>query len=296
MNKSIQPHIENLLSKVSYDSVSVGVVDFNTGKIDEINIVKLEDGSFRTIHGLYYDLASLTKVFTMGIAHLESDLDEKFYLLSEHRSSIPAWAILSRKTWEEDLLKFPMKPSETLYSDLGTIRFQLEFEKEYKKTLYESVKKNWSQELCYWLDFDYRENLYAKIGDVFHVHDPNAFNLGCFCAHAGLFGTVNGVGSSLLKLNKKFNLIKKIQSSIESLKDPDQRFVMAWDRKQNDNSFAGKKASENTFGHIGFTGTSLWIDPERAKGQIILSNAVKNHWYEKEELNQFRREIADILW
>lgn len=296
MNQSIQPHIESLLSKVSYDCVSVGVIDFASGGVDEINLIKLKDGTIRTIHGLYYDLASLTKVFTMGIAHLDSDLEEKYHLLAEHRSSIPAWAILSSKTWKQDLVKFPIKPDKTLYSDLGTLRFQLEFETDFKKTLYDSVKKYWSQELCYWLDFDYRENLYAKIGDVFHVHDPNAYNLGCFCAHAGLFGTINGIGSSLINLNKKFNLLEKIKSAIANLENTDQRFIMGWDRKQNQDSFAGTKSSMYTFGHIGFTGTSIWIDPEKQKGQIILSNAVKNHWYEKEELNLFRKEIADILW
>ena len=79
------------------------------------------------------------------------------------------------------ILSFPIKKSETLYSDFGAIRAQLEFEKKYNKSLYAEVSKLWAAEVCSWVDLNkkisrslntgYRKN--DKING--EVHDPNAF-------------------------------------------------------------------------------------------------------------------------
>jgi CubicO group peptidase (beta-lactamase class C family) len=47
---------------------------------------------------------------------------------------------------------------------------------------------------------------------------------------------------------------------------------------------------------LGFTGTSIWIDPERMLGHVILSNATKIHWYDKQGLNDLRRAIGQEVW
>jgi len=59
-------------------------------------------------------------------------------------------------------------------------------------------------------------------------------------------------------------------------------------------TLAGSRANLSTFGHLGFTGTSIWIDSERKVGTVILSNATQNYWYDKAELNKLRKFISII--
>ncbi len=63
-----------------------------------------------------------------------------------------------------------------------------------------------------------------------------------------------------------------------------------------DDTLAGRGCGEFTFGHLGFTGTSIWIDPEKMKGHVILSNATKFHWFDKTNLNDMRRVIGEQVW
>jgi CubicO group peptidase (beta-lactamase class C family) len=79
--------------------------------------------------------------------------------------------------------------------------------------------------------------------------------------------------------------------------EPKHRFVNGWDRAQDlENTLAGTGCSEHTFGHLGFTGTSIWIDPVKKLGHVILSNATKLYWYDKQDLNNFRRLIGQRIW
>jgi CubicO group peptidase (beta-lactamase class C family) len=49
---------------------------------------------------------------------------------------------------------------------------------------------------------------------------------------------------------------------------------MSWDTKSPKDSSAGRRMSDKTFGHLGFTGTSLWCDPERDLVIVLLTNRV----------------------
>jgi CubicO group peptidase (beta-lactamase class C family) len=61
-----------------------------------------------------------------------------------------------------------------------------------------------------------------------------------------------------------------------SLKDPGDgsTWRMGWDTRSKTGSSGGQRLSENAFGHLGFTGTSLWCDPERDVAIVLLSNRV----------------------
>ena len=54
--------------------------------------------------------------------------------------------------------------------------------------------------------------------------------------------------------------------------------------------------SDKTIGHLGFTGTSFWVDCEKGMGNIILSNATRDGWYQKNELNELRRALGNYTW
>jgi CubicO group peptidase (beta-lactamase class C family) len=157
----------------------------------------------------------------------------------------------------------------------------------------------WDKELMNWLDlpqwfptvqFGYK-NSRPNFGQV---HDPNAYTIGKFTSHAGLFSTVDGLCRTLLNYNDKTDFIKKVALDSETHK---HRFVMGWDRVENpDSTLAGKGCGPRTFGHLGFTGTSIWIDPDKQRGHVILSNATKYYWYEKAGLNDLRRAIGECVW
>jgi CubicO group peptidase (beta-lactamase class C family) len=81
------------------------------------------------------------------------------------------------------------------------------------------------------------------------------------------------------------------------LKQSSHRFNGGWDRVENiENTFAGLGCSKETFGHLGFTGTSIWIDTNKKLGHVILANATKHYWFDKFEFNKLRKNIAQQVW
>jgi CubicO group peptidase (beta-lactamase class C family) len=114
------------------------------------------------------------------------------------------------------------------------------------------------------------------------VHDENAWALSGagLSGHAGLFGTVNAVaafGSSLLDaLDGKRNAAGLPRAAVERVcaRRPGGTLCMGVDRKSNAGSMAGALASNETFGHLGFTGTSIWCDPVPGITTVVLTNRV----------------------
>ena len=174
----------------------------------------------------------------------------------------------------------------------------LEIEKKEKKPLFQICSPYFDSDLCFWKELPedamspftgYRQN--AIISGV--VHDDNAFVLDQFCSHAGLFSTIDGIARTLLNFEKKLNLISLMRPLVEKSKD---RFVLGFDTARDDEGLAGRGHSPLTFGHLGFTGTSFWIDPESLKGVVLLTNATQKYWYNRENLNSLRRELSSRVW
>jgi CubicO group peptidase (beta-lactamase class C family) len=73
-----------------------------------------------------------------------------------------------------------------------------------------------------------------------------------------------------------------------------ERRGLGWMLKAREGSSAGECFSDKSYGHTGFTGTSLWIDPERALVVALLTNRVyPGRW--KEGIHEFRRAVHDTL-
>lgn len=283
-------------SKLSFDHLSFCAINLETGECLERHFGL---SNSQTV----YDLASLTKVMTFGLlgfSHQELLAEENLLLLSEHRAGLPSWGVLPRHGWEELLLQFQLKSAPTLYSDYSALRLMLELEKKVgKEKLFEYFKSNWAKGIKYWTELE--TNLFCPItghrnGIAIQgeVHDPNAWNLKRPVVHAGLFSTINSLSETILINYKKhqFAAMKRWLSE----KPQDQRFVHGWDTPQLHNSLAGEGMSAFTFGHLGFTGCSVWIDLEKKLAGILLSNATQQFWYAKEQLNQIRREFYSLLW
>lgn len=115
------------------------------------------------------------------------------------------------------------------------------------------------------------------------VHDENAFAIGGIAGHAGLFSSARDLAVfSQMMLNGGYYDGQRIitpQTIRRFTTRADSRFsrALGWDTPdppQNLNSSAGLYFSPSSFGHTGFTGTSIWIDPEHDLFVVLLTNRV----------------------
>jgi CubicO group peptidase (beta-lactamase class C family) len=114
------------------------------------------------------------------------------------------------------------------------------------------------------------------------VHDENAFALrgDGACGHAGMFGTVSAVlsfGVAALDAIARGRGPLAIDDDLEWLVKPRSGGTLraGFDGKsEGGGSSAGTRCGPRTFGHLGFTGTSLWIDPDAEAVVVLLTNRV----------------------
>jgi CubicO group peptidase (beta-lactamase class C family) len=114
------------------------------------------------------------------------------------------------------------------------------------------------------------------------VHDENAFAMGGVSGHAGLFSCIEDLAAICqLYLNGGIYAHQRIiNTSTIELFTQRQNLVsgstraLGWDTRSEQGSSAGDYMSLRAFGHTGFTGTSLWIDPEHQLFVVLLTNRV----------------------
>jgi CubicO group peptidase (beta-lactamase class C family) len=113
------------------------------------------------------------------------------------------------------------------------------------------------------------------------VHDENCTALGGVSGHAGVFGTARGVGAlgravldAATGRNKDTPILTQatLRSALAVREGGSHR--LGWDGKSAGESSAGKRMSAQTFGHLGFTGTSIWCDPVADVVIVLLSNRI----------------------
>jgi len=120
-------------------------------------------------------------------------------------------------------------------------------------------------------------------GNLIHgyVHDENAHILGGIAGHAGLFSTAKDLAIfSQMMLNSGLYGWKRIfkQGTVNLFTSranlvPESSRCLGWDSPSGASS-GGVYLSDASFGHGGYTGTTLWIDPENEVIVILLTNAV----------------------
>jgi CubicO group peptidase (beta-lactamase class C family) len=136
---------------------------------------------------------------------------------------------------------------------------------------------------------------------VGEVHDENAAALGGAAGHAGLFGTAAAVGQyarHLLQiLDGKVGVVQRatLEAFIARRTDvPGSSRALGWDTMLPSSS-CGTLMSPRAFGHTGFTGTSLWIDPERGVYTVLLTNRVHPSRGDDAAIRQTRRAVHDAV-
>ncbi len=114
------------------------------------------------------------------------------------------------------------------------------------------------------------------------VHDENAYFLNGVAPHAGVFSTAEDLAALAQMLlnggiyrHKRFLLPQTIQywTSRQNIPIGSER-ALGWDTPSDEGSSAGDFFSKNSYGHLGFTGTSIWIDPEKQIAIVLLTNRV----------------------
>jgi len=139
-------------------------------------------------------------------------------------------------------------------------------------------------------------------GRVVHgeVHDENAFALGGVAPHAGLFGIAPDLARfAQMLLNggvfEQQRIVSRPTLELFTRRAgvPDSSRALGWDTPSPPSS-AGTLFSADSFGHTGFTGTSLWIDPELRLFIILLTNRV-HPTRENNTIRQVRPAVADAV-
>jgi CubicO group peptidase (beta-lactamase class C family) len=130
------------------------------------------------------------------------------------------------------------------------------------------------------------------------VHDENAFRLGGVSSHAGLFSTAADLArfARMLLNGGMLDGVRVLDSAtiraFTTVQNPKlSARGLGWETASGNNS-GGRRMSGRAFGHTGFTGTSLWVDPERDVFVILLSNRV-NPTRENRKISDVRISLAD---
>ena len=135
------------------------------------------------------------------------------------------------------------------------------------------------------------------------VHDPLAWSLGGVAGHAGLFGSLFGVyrlTQTWLEAFRGENAIfhsATIQKFWTRQRLPtDTTWALTWDTPSRQGSTAGDRWSRSGVGHLGFTGTSIWVDLKTDVIGVLLTNTA--HWPgdpKRSTLNKLRRSVYDAI-
>ncbi len=218
-----------------------------------------------------------------------------------HNSGLPAGKrFYKRSKTRSEVLKRIMKmkllsrPGEKYrYSDIGMIVLQQVVERITKTSLDKFVRENLFDKIgmsrtmfappdslkydCAPTEVDTYWRMKTVQGEV---HDETASLLNGVSGNAGLFSTAEDLAKfAQLLLDNGYCCGKHIFSAktvkLFTTKHSESGRAYGWDTKSPIGySSAGKFFSLKSFGHTGFTGTSIWIDPERELFVILLSNRV----------------------
>jgi beta-N-acetylhexosaminidase len=241
--------------------------------------------------------------------------------LLTHTSGLPAFKEYWRtsKGKQDTLTKIFAEPLEyepgtkEIYSDLGIIlmaeiierltgRTLDDLAKSYicsplgmKDTMYRPPKKLWPQIAPTEIDNQLRHRLVHG-----EVHDENAFAIGGVSGHAGLFSTAPDLAAFCQTLlNGGVYAHQRImrRATIAQFTTPQQLSngtrTLGW-AVPTEGGSSGHYFSAHSFGHTGFTGTSIWIDPDRQLFVVLLTNRV-HPTRENTKIQQVRPALHDAV-
>ena len=200
---------------------------------------------------------------------------------------------VGRAEFEESICSLPLEylpGSKSIYSDLGFILLGFILESAMNAPLITQFSRMAEQQgwdgLTFGRDIASRDNVAPTEFDpwrgrllVAEVHDENTWALGGVAGHAGLFGTATAVGkfaTTILGQLRGTTLLARADSFAKFVSRtpvPGSSRALGWDTMLPTSS-CGTRMSSRSIGHTGFTGTSLWIDPNADLYIVLLTNRV----------------------
>lgn len=202
-----------------------------------------------------------------------------------------------------------------VYSDLGMITLQKVIEKIADKPLDVFIhdklfaKLGMNNTMYNPSDYDKINCVPTELDDFWRmrllqgeVHDERAYMLNGVAGHAGLFSTTSDLSKfvKLLLNNGNYEGEQIISSEIvkewTTRQNEQSDRALGWDTKSiNGYSSAGQDFSKNSFGHTGYTGTSIWVDKESKLFVILLTNRVHPTRANK-KISKFRPLVHDAIF
>ena len=281
----------------------------------DVALGRLPDG--RAVNGeTLFDLASLTKPLLTAAAWTELWAEGKdgpgeallpglpVEAVLRHRGGFPAHRRFdhrlgqlrpgSRAAWNRIVAAaagVPRGPAgPTIYSDIGFIVLGDRVERRSGRSL-----EGWARSFGFEA-FDRRDgpraipaNL-APAGPRGWVHDDNARAMGGVAGHAGLFGSAKTVAAAARWALDRHRTSPEWQAAWAV---DGGRFGLGWDHPSPGGTAPGWP--QRAVGHLGFTGTSLWIDPETELTAVLLTNRVV-HGEDPAPVRALRRRFHAAVW
>lgn len=258
-----------------------------------------------------YDLASLTKVLCtteVAMAALDADalslhaghplLPTRVTIahLLQHAAGYPAWRALWEHGSREDILRHALSstraaPSGTahIYSDLGFLALGAVLEAVGGARLDELWEGSlrWGDPSAAATFCDERNS--EIVGTV---HDRNAASMDGVAPHAGLFGSAREVAAA----SNRWMTGGVPRAYVAFARRGPGTHVLGWDTPNNDGtSSAGPRPPAGAFGHLGFTGTAVWMVPARGIVAVLLTNRVLLR-AGPEPIRALRRRFFQAAW
>lgn len=134
------------------------------------------------------------------------------------------------------------------------------------------------------------------------VQDDNAYAIGGVAGHAGVFASATDVHAIVARLQAcaagrddfvPGAIVREFWTRDAQV--PGSTWAFGWDTPSPAGSMAGSRASAATVGHLGFTGTSVWIDRERGAHVVFLTNRVHPR-RDNERIKAVRPQVHDAVW
>ncbi len=129
------------------------------------------------------------------------------------------------------------------------------------------------------------------------MHDENAFAIGGVAGHAGLFGTADDV-ARLARVYRDGAVIGNELAHLartEHVREDNARRGIGLALRAPRDAMVGRYFSQDAYGHTGFTGTSLWIDPATDLTVIILTNRVYFGRANDDAIYRFRIAVHEVV-
>lgn len=306
--------------------IDQGKINLDDSLSIHLNDFKDSNKSSITIRQLLAHNAGLRSYVPFWSMMMDGDRLDAFYYKTpeDEAKDIRTYGLEPHPNMADSLKSFIVRskliknPQEYRYSDLGFMVLHLLVEQVsgmtfedflvsnfyqpmgLKNTTFNPIQKGISPKNITPTEYDDRYRSYQVWGEV---HDRNALVFGGVAGHAGLFSTASDLAKMMYMFMNdgyyggKQYLSKSTVDQLNVRYFERNRRGLGWDKKDGKKDSASSLASDESYGHTGFTGTMVWADPKADLIYVFLSNRIypdANNW-KLMELNT-RTHIHDVLY